>query len=142
VQEFANQGFWLPGGAVDPGESLTAAAVRETKEEAGIDITLVGVLKIEWSSRNGYVRFRVIFFARPKHTDQLPKSVPDYESAGAAWVSLQELGEGREGERQEGSLRLRGGEPVIWFNYVGQGGTVHPLSILEDYGASHGSGRV
>jgi len=28
------------------------------------------------------------------------------------------FGDGREGERQEGSLRLRGGEPVIWFNKV------------------------
>ena len=32
-----------------------------------------------------------IFFARPIHAKQLPKSVPDYESAGAAWVSLQVL---------------------------------------------------
>jgi 8-oxo-dGTP pyrophosphatase MutT (NUDIX family) len=31
----ARAGFWLPGGAVDPRESLCAAAVRETKEEAG-----------------------------------------------------------------------------------------------------------
>mmetsp|Transcript_12514 Transcript_12514/g.19691 ORF Transcript_12514/g.19691 Transcript_12514/m.19691 type:complete len:106 (+) Transcript_12514:654-971(+) len=53
VQEFCNQGFWLPGGAVDPGESLQGAAIRETKEEAGIDIMLTGILKIERSSRQG-----------------------------------------------------------------------------------------
>ena len=35
-------GFWLPGGAVDGGESLTSAAKRETLEEAGIDIHLKG----------------------------------------------------------------------------------------------------
>ena len=51
VQEFANQGFWLPGGAVDAGESWSSAAVRETREEAGIDIELLGILKIECSSR-------------------------------------------------------------------------------------------
>ena len=38
----------LPGGAVDPGESLTGAAVRETMEEAGIHVTLKGVLGIEY----------------------------------------------------------------------------------------------
>jgi len=32
-------------------------------------------------------------------------------------------------------LRLRGGEPVTWFNYVGNGGTIFPLSLLEDYGS-------
>jgi 8-oxo-dGTP pyrophosphatase MutT (NUDIX family) len=135
VQEFANQGFWLPGGAVDPCESLSAAAMRETKEEAGIDIELKGILRIEYSSRDGYVRMRVIYYATPKDADQLPKTIPDYESAGAAWVSLKELGEGREGERQGGSLRLRGGEPVTWFNYVENREPIFPLSMLEDYGS-------
>ena len=47
----------------------------------------------------------------------------------------QELGQGREGERQEGSLRLRGGEPVKFFNYVAKGGAIHPLDLLDDYGS-------
>lgn len=32
----------MPGGLMDPGESPADAAVRETKEETGLDITLVG----------------------------------------------------------------------------------------------------
>ena len=71
----------------------------------------------------------------PRRRTQLPKSIPDYESAGAAWAYVNELGVGREGERQEGSLRLRGGEPVKWFNYIGEGGAVYPMSLLEDYGS-------
>src|SRR5207253_856109 len=48
VQEFAESGYWLPGGKIDPGESLITAAIRETKEEGGIDIRLTGILKIEY----------------------------------------------------------------------------------------------
>ncbi len=32
----------FPGGAVEPGEDREAAAVREVKEEVGIDVTLTG----------------------------------------------------------------------------------------------------
>jgi len=35
-------GFWLPGGAVDGGEGLMAAAKRETLEEAGIEVDIKG----------------------------------------------------------------------------------------------------
>lgn len=35
------RGWEMPGGQVEEGESLEAAAIRETKEEAGIDIELI-----------------------------------------------------------------------------------------------------
>jgi 8-oxo-dGTP pyrophosphatase MutT (NUDIX family) len=34
----------LPGGAVDPGETIEAAAVREAEEEVGVDATTVEVI--------------------------------------------------------------------------------------------------
>ena len=51
-QEFAGQGFWVPGGAVDPGETYMKAAVRETLEEAGIEIELKGILGIDYSTQH------------------------------------------------------------------------------------------
>lgn len=35
------RGWEMPGGIVEEGESLTDAAIRETKEESGIDIEVV-----------------------------------------------------------------------------------------------------
>ncbi|KAJ3279457.1 hypothetical protein HK104_001452, partial [Borealophlyctis nickersoniae] len=120
VDEAASQGWWLPGGGVDLNEDLATAAVRETLEEAGVEITIKGILRFEYSpSRHGF-RVRIIFYAEPKPTSPPPKTIPDYESAGACYVSEDELKQ----------LPLRGHEPEMWFKYVANGGTVHPLSAL------------
>jgi ADP-ribose pyrophosphatase YjhB (NUDIX family) len=43
----SDNGNWaVPGGAIDLGESLTQAAVRETKEESGIDCEVIDVVGI------------------------------------------------------------------------------------------------
>lgn len=42
-----DNGYWsIPGGGVIPGESLKAAAVREVKEETGIDCEVTGLIGI------------------------------------------------------------------------------------------------
>ena len=47
------------------GESFSRAALRECKEEAGIDVTLRGILKIDHGLNRELAFMRVIFYAEP-----------------------------------------------------------------------------
>lgn len=117
------QGWYLPAGRVEPGESLTAAALRETLEEAGVPIVLDGILRIDHAYRPSGTRVRVYFTAHPAD-DTPPKTTPDDESLGAAWITLDELG----------AYPLRGPEVVTILAHVAAGGAVHPLSLLAAEG--------
>jgi len=115
--------WYLPAGRVEPGETFIAAARRETLEEAGIPIRVVGVLRVEHSPSAAGARLRVVFLAEPVN-DTPPKSVPDEESLEAAWVSLEQLAE----------YPLRGEEVRELFAYVAAGGPVYPVSVLQPEG--------
>ena len=65
VKETRNRGWWIPGGAVDYGESFKKAALRECKEEAGIDVDLKGILKVDHGVKGDQGRMRVIYYAEP-----------------------------------------------------------------------------
>jgi phosphatase NudJ len=121
------QGWYLPAGRVEPGETFAAAAIRETLEEASIAIVLDGVVRVEHSVQPGGARMRVVFTAHPAD-DRPPKSEPDDESLGAAWVTLAELEQ----------LRLRGDEVRDVFAHVARGGTIYPLAVLGDEGGPFG----
>lgn len=41
------QGEWsLPGGRIEPGEAVTAAALRELQEETGVEADLIGLIDV------------------------------------------------------------------------------------------------
>ena len=66
VNETKNRGWWIPGGAVDSGETFRQGAHRECMEEAGIKIELKGILKVEYyMSKHNQGKMRVIFYAEP-----------------------------------------------------------------------------
>eukprot|EP00586_Coscinodiscus_wailesii_P013910 CAMPEP_0172498170 /NCGR_PEP_ID=MMETSP1066-20121228/110255_1 /TAXON_ID=671091 /ORGANISM="Coscinodiscus wailesii, Strain CCMP2513" /LENGTH=186 /DNA_ID=CAMNT_0013271351 /DNA_START=58 /DNA_END=618 /DNA_ORIENTATION=- len=130
VNETRGRGWWLPGGFVECGEDHFDAAVRETTEEAGIDVVLKGVLRVENSMKcygGGGGRQRVIFYAEPEDLNQRPKETPDEESVGAAWLCLEEL-KAKKGVRPPDGLR--GNELLDWATYIESGGTIYPLNVF------------
>eukprot|EP00759_Apiculatamorpha_spiralis_P043730 PhF_6_TR40965/c0_g1_i1/m.62006 len=125
VDESRNRGWWVPAGWVDPGESFPVAALREAKEESGIDVELKGILRVEHSHAPSGARMRVIFYAEPKDPKQAPKSVPDEESNGAQYVTVEEF------LKKE---KIRGEELIEWGRYLDAGGAVYPLHLLTPEG--------
>lgn len=114
------QRWYLPAGRVEPGESIVGAAVRETREESGIPVTVEGILRIEHEPRpDGTARVRVFFLARPLD-DTPPKTVPDEDSLGAAWMTLDQLA----------TLPLRDEEVRVVVHAVARGAPAYPLTLL------------
>lgn len=109
----------IPGGRVEPGESLAAAAIREVLEETGVPAKLDGVLRIEHSPGEGSARVRVIFIGSPID-DTPPRTVPDDESLGAAYLTLDEIR----------ARPLRGAELRMLLQTVADGCQVFPLHLL------------
>eukprot|EP00301_Raphidiophrys_heterophryoidea_P016795 c26450_g1_i1.p1 GENE.c26450_g1_i1~~c26450_g1_i1.p1 ORF type:complete len:390 (+),score=78.15 c26450_g1_i1:25-1170(+) len=121
VQEFANSGFWLIGGQANKGESCRDALIREAKEESGVDIAIRGLLDVKCGA--GSWR-RVVFYCEPVDEKACqPKTVPDFESAGAVWVLLDEMN----------SLNLRSQGEVTWFGHVANGGAVMDLVVPTQF---------
>ena len=70
------QGWWIPAGRLDAGETFQEAVIREAKEESGMDVQIEGILAVEYSAEHS--KHRVFFFCSPKDPNQIPKMLPDY----------------------------------------------------------------
>jgi ADP-ribose pyrophosphatase YjhB (NUDIX family) len=92
-----DNGNWaVPGGAIDLGESVAQAAVRETFEESGIECEITGIVGIYSDPRhvilytsNGEVRqeFSIVLTARALRGQPTPSS----ESSEVSWVPASEV---------------------------------------------------
>jgi ADP-ribose pyrophosphatase YjhB (NUDIX family) len=108
IRRSDNDNWAVPGGAIDLGESVTQAAVRETKEETGIDCEITGLVGIYSDPKHvihytsdDEVRqeFSIVLTARP--TGGLPRRSD--ESREVNWVKRDAL----ESLRMDRSMRQR-----------------------------------
>jgi ADP-ribose pyrophosphatase YjhB (NUDIX family) len=108
IRRTDNDNWALPGGAMDPGESMTDCAVRETLEETGIHVEVTGLVGIYTDPRhvilytsNGEARqeFSIVYTARPLGGTPTPSS----ESREVHWVAPVDV----EGLQMDRSMRLR-----------------------------------
>ncbi|WP_329001328.1 NUDIX domain-containing protein [Kribbella sp. NBC_00709] len=91
-------GYWaMPAGHVERGESVLAAAVRELKEEVGIDVEpadLVPVTAMHRTGGNGDpIDERVDFFFTTSKWSGEPRLMEPEKAAGLEWYSLDKLPE-------------------------------------------------
>jgi ADP-ribose pyrophosphatase YjhB (NUDIX family) len=91
IRRSDNDNWALPGGAIDLGESVAQAAVRETREETGIDCEVTGLVGIYSDPKhiilytsNGEARqeFSIVLTARPMGGQPTPSD----ESTEVRWV--------------------------------------------------------
>ncbi|WBQ04343.1 NUDIX domain-containing protein [Kribbella sp. CA-293567] len=105
----SDNGNWaVPGGAIDLGESLSQAAIRETKEESGIDCEVIDVVGIYTDPKhiifytsNGEARqeFSILVKARAIGGELRTSS----ETTEVRWIARSELG----GLQMDRSMRRR-----------------------------------
>lgn len=90
------QRWYAPAGGLEAGETIRAAAIRETEEEAGILVEPTALLRVEqnWfpSERGeGLVAWwRYVLRARPVGS-LTPKSLADRHSLEARWFRPEEI---------------------------------------------------
>ena len=98
IRRTDNDNWAVPGGAIDLGESVAQAAVRETREESGIECEISGIVGIYSDPKhvllytsNGEVRqeFSIVLTARPLSGQPTPSS----ESSEVRWVPVSEVRE-------------------------------------------------
>ncbi|GII89578.1 NUDIX hydrolase [Sphaerisporangium siamense] len=110
IRRSDNDNWAVPGGAIDLGESIPQAAVRETREETGIECEITGIVgtysdpkHVILYTSNGEVRqeFSIVLTARAVSGEPTPSD----ESREVRWISRDQV----EQLRMDRSMRLRMG---------------------------------
>ena len=108
IRRSDNDNWAVPGGAIDLGESLVEAAIRETREESGIECRITGIVGIYTDPRhvilytsNGEARQEFSIVLTASAVSGTP--TPSDESREVAWVRRKDL----DGYSMDRSMRVR-----------------------------------
>ena len=119
IRRSDNDNWAVPGGAIDLGESMVQAAVRETWEETGIECEITGLVGIYTDPKhvilytsNGEARQEFSILLTGEATGGRP--TPSSESSEVRWVPREDLA----GYQVDRSMRLR-----IEHYLAGRGGS-------------------
>ena len=112
------QGYTLPGGHVEPGESFVDEVIREIKEETGLDIKnprLAGVK--QFPIENG--RYIVLLFKATEYSGTVVSS----DEGQMEWVESDRLSEINTVEDFEDLIRVINDPELTEFQYLVDGDT-------------------
>src|SRR6266540_6744402 len=108
IRRSDNDNWAVPGGAIDLGESMSHAAIRETKEETGIDCEITGLVGIYsdpkhiilyTSNNEARQEFSIVLVARATAGQPTPSN----ETTEVRWIPASDI----DRRHMDQSMRLR-----------------------------------